>query len=70
MPINPVSLTSESVYENTESVVEVRYTQPPLPETLLDPPETPNKLIAYYDGAADSASLYIVSRSGLRLLPM
>jgi hypothetical protein len=70
MAINRVSLTSESIHENTESVIEVRYTDPPLPETILDPPETPNKLIAYYNGSFDSVSLYIVSRSGLRLLPM
>lgn len=70
MAINRVSLTSESVYENTESVVEVRYTQPPTPDDILDPPETPNKLIAYYDGTTNTVNLYIVNRSGLKLLPM
>lgn len=70
MTINRVSLTSESIHTNTEAVVEVRYTQPPTVDDILDPPETPNKLIAYYDGVSDSVSLYIVNRSGLRLLPM
>lgn len=70
MAINRVSLTSESINTNTEAVVEVVYAQPPNPEDILDPPQTPGKLVAYYNGANDRASLYIVSRSGLRLLPM
>ena len=70
MTINRVSFTSESITENTESVIEVVYSEPPAPEFLLDPPQVPNKLVAYYNGATDSTSLFIVSRSGLRLLPL
>ena len=70
MAINSVSMTSQSVTENTDAVIEVRYVEPPLPEVLMDPPETPGKLIAYYNGVDDTTSLYIVDRSGLRLLRM
>ena len=63
-------MTSQSITENTDTVIEVRYVEPPLPEELIDPPETPGKLIAYYNGVNDITSLYIVDRSGLRLLRM
>lgn len=70
MAINPVSIASDSILTNTNSVVEVRYTEPPAPSEILNPPETPGKLVAYYNGANDVTRLYIVSRSGLRMLPM
>lgn len=70
MAINRLSISSQSIKENTEAVVEVVYTQPPAPDELLSPAKTPGKLIAYYNGADDTTRLYIVSRSGLRLLPM
>ena len=69
MAINPVSMTSQSITENTDAVIEVRYVEPVL-GALLDPPETPNKLIGYYDGTADAVRLYIVDNSGLRLLSL
>ena len=70
MAINRVSITSESITTNTEAVIEVVYSGPPFPEDILDPPQTPGKLVAYYDGADDTTSLYIVSKSGLRLLQL
>ena len=70
MAINSVSMTSQSITENTDAIIEVRYVEPPLPEELMDPPETPGKLIAYYNGVDDTTSLFIVDRSGLRLLQM
>ena len=70
MAINRVSLTSESITTNTEAVIEVIYSEPPFPEDILDPPQTPGKLVAYYNGVDDTTSLYLVSASGLRLLPM
>ncbi len=69
MAINSVSMTSQSIQENTDAVIEVRYTEP-LTGVLLDPPETPNKLIGYYDGNFDIVRLYIVDNSGLRLLAL
>lgn len=69
MAINPVSMTSQSITENTDAVIEVRYVEPVLGD-LLDPPETPNKLIGYYDGIANVVRLYIVDNSGLRLLSL
>ncbi len=62
-------MTSQSITENTDAVIEVRYTEPPGNETL-DPPETPNKLIGYYDGSANTVRLYIVDNSGLQLLSL
>ena len=70
MAINRVSMTSESITTNTESIIEVVYSEPPSPEYILDPAQTPGKLIAYYNGADDTTSLYIVSKSGLRLLQL
>lgn len=68
--INGSSLGSDSIHTNTESVVEVIYAPAPSPGVILDPPQTPQKLLVYYNGATDTARLYIVSRSGLRLLPL
>ena len=62
-------MTSQSIQENTEAVIEVLYTEPNLAD-LLDPPQTPNKLIGYYDGVDDVVRLYIVDNSGLRLLAL
>lgn len=70
MAINRVSIASESVKTNTESVIEVLYTRPPLADATLTTPQTPGKLLAYYNGADDTVRLYIVSRSGLHILPM
>jgi hypothetical protein len=69
MAINPVSITSQSITENTSVVLDVRYVEPPV-GVDLDPPETPNKLIAYYDGNFDVVRLYIVDNAGLRLLSL
>ena len=65
MAINRVSFASESVTTNTDSVIEVRYSEPPL-GTTLTVPETPGKLIGYYDSLSDTVKLYIVSSNGLR----
>lgn len=70
MSINGSSLASSSITTNTEAVVEVIYGAAPGPDVLLDSPQTPQKLVVYYNGATDTARLYIVSRSGLRLLPL
>lgn len=69
MTINPVSMTSQSITEDTNVVLDVRYTEPPV-GIDLNPPETPNKLIAYYDGNFDVVRLYIVDSAGLRLLAL
>jgi hypothetical protein len=69
MAINRLSISSQSITENTDAVLEVRYTEPPL-GAVLNPPEVPNKLIAYYDGNFDTVRLYIVDSTGLRLLAL
>lgn len=70
MAINPASFSSQPIYENTDVVLDVIKAQAPLPEELLDPPQVPGKLFAYYNGASDTVRLYIVNGSGLRLLPL
>ena len=70
MAINPASFSSQPIYENTDVTLEVIKGQAPLPEQLLDPPQLPGKLFAYYNGANDTVRLYIVNGSGLRLLPL
>ena len=70
MAINRVSFTSQSITTNRDSVVEVVYASFPTPEEILDPPQTPGKLVAYYNGSTDQVRLFIVNRAGLRLLPM
>lgn len=70
MPINGPSLASSSITTNTEAVVEVIYAPAPAADVVLDPPQTPQKILVYYNGATDTARLYVVSRSGLNLLPL
>jgi hypothetical protein len=70
MAINRLSISSQSIKTNTEAVIEVLYTEPPAADESLNPAQTPGKLVAYYNGSNDTTKLYIVSRSGLRMLPM
>lgn len=67
MAINRSSLTSQSISDNTESIIEIR-AQRPDPAQPLDPPEIPGRLIGYYNGATGFVELYVVSGSGLNLL--
>ena len=68
MTINRVSLTSQSITENTNAVIDIRYTVPPGVFEQLDSPEPPGKLIGYYDGTNNTVGLYVVDDSGLGLL--
>lgn len=62
-------MTSESITTNTDAVIEIRYTEPDT-TALIDPPDTPNKLVGYYQGSTDVVRLYITDNSGLRLLAL
>lgn len=68
MAINRVSLTSQSITENTDAVIDIRYTAPPGTFEQLNPAEPPGKLIGYYDGTNNTVQLYVVDGSGLRLI--
>lgn len=67
MAINRSLLGSESIKTNTDSVIEVRTTEPDVFE-ILDPPDIPGRLVGYYNGSSGFVELYIVDGSGLRLL--
>jgi hypothetical protein len=67
MAINRVSIGSQSIKTNTDSVIEILYTEPDV-NALIDPPDTPGKLVGYYDGNSDSVRLFIIDNSGLRYL--
>jgi hypothetical protein len=69
MSINPTSISSQSIKENTDAVIEMYYTKPSLTETF-DPPEVPGKIIGYYNGATGFMELYVFNRSGTKLLPV
>ena len=70
MAINRSSLGGKSVTENTDATVEILVQRPPGPDQVLDAALPPGKLYAYYNAATDRVSLYIVSASGLRFLPL
>jgi len=70
MAINRSSLGGKSVTENTDTTVEILVQRPPGPDKVLDVALPPGKLYAYYNAATDQVSLYVVSASGLRFLPV
>ena len=60
-------MTADSLLTNVDATIEIRETQP-RHNMLLDPPETPNKLVGYLNGATGYVELYVVSSRGDRLL--
>jgi hypothetical protein len=69
MAINPTSIASQSIKENTNSVIELRYTRPSTTD-VFNPPEVPGKLIGYFNGATGFVELFVVNKSGTKLLPV
>jgi len=67
MGINRVSFTAQSIKENFDATIEIR-TQQPRHQEVLDPPETPNKLVGYFNGATGYVELYVVDPSGTKML--
>lgn len=67
MAINRSSLSSQSISDNTESIIEIRESRPNT-DTFLDPPDVPGRLIGYFNGSTGFVELYVVSGSGLNLL--
>ncbi len=70
MAINRSSLGGESVTENTDATVEILVQRPPSASEALAVALPPGKLYAYYNAATDKVSLYVISASGLRFLPV
>ena len=66
MAINRASLSSQSITENTNSVIEMRSIGRQPERSCY--PDVPGKLIGYFNGATGFVELYIVSGSGNRLL--
>lgn len=67
MAINRSSISAQAISDNTESIIEILEHRP-RPEDVLDPPQTPGRLIGYYSGSSGFVELYVVSGSGLSLL--
>lgn len=67
MTVNPISISSQSVNENTDAVIEVVYTKPDT-SAILATPQTPGKLVGYFNGATGFMELYVISNSGNRYL--
>ena len=70
MAINPSSLSARGISENTDSTVEFLSVRPPAPDQAIETALPAGKLYAYYESVTDSISLYVVSSSGLRFLPV
>lgn len=67
MPINPNQLGAAPIEENYDSAIEFLL-QRPSTSQYQTTPDTPNKLVAYYDSVTDYVELYVVDKSGYRYL--
>jgi uncharacterized FlgJ-related protein len=67
MAINPSQFTATSIVDNFDVAVEF-LAQRPSTNQYQTTPDTPNKLVAYYDSVTDYVELYIVDKSGYRYL--
>lgn len=66
-PINRISMASQSITTNTDTVIEMVYSEP-ASEDELNPPQLPGKIVGYYNGMTNEVNLYVVSGNGLKLL--
>lgn len=69
MAINPTSISSQSITENTEITVNLLLT-PPDPNVYLDTPVEPNMLVAFYNDMTDTVQLYVTDATGRRYIPV
>jgi hypothetical protein len=65
MAINRSFVSTQDISQVTNATVEIVATRPDM-NNLIDPPETPNRMIGYYNGLGDFVELYVVDASGLR----
>ena len=67
MAINPSQLSATPITTNFYVAIEF-LAQRPSSNEYLTTPDTPNKLVGYYDGVTDYVELYVVDKSGYRYL--
>lgn len=64
MPIEPAAFASVSLSSAGRAVIEI-LNQPPNTTSQINPPETPGKLVGYYNPTTDKVQLYIASSAGV-----
>jgi len=67
MAINRSFVGTQDISTVTNATIEIVDVRPDT-NALLDPLETPNRLVGYYSSDIDGVELYVVDRSGLRWL--
>lgn len=67
MAINPTQLAATPISQNFDVAIEFLNSRPSTTE-YQSTPDTPNKLVAYYDGVTDYVELYVIDKTGYRYL--
>lgn len=67
MAISPNSISSQSIQDNTNVVIDMLSAPPDLNE-VLSPLDTPGKLYGFYNGVTGFVELYVIDKSGSRFL--
>jgi hypothetical protein len=65
MAINRAFVGSQDISTVTNATIQIVLDRPDT-TTLIDPPETPQRLVGYYNPSLQGVELYVVDRSGLR----
>jgi hypothetical protein len=65
MAINRSFVGTQDISTVTNDTIELVGTRPDT-STLLSTPDTPNRLVGYYDSALQGVELYVIDQSGLR----
>lgn len=65
MAINRAFVGSQDISTVTNATIELVDVRPDV-NSILSTPETPNRLVGYYNSALQGVELYVVDRSGLR----
>ena len=71
MAINNPAFSSDSVdgLQNFRLELQVNGPQPDIsPGNVLDPPEMPNRLFGWYNGATDMVELFMTNSTGTRYI--
>ena len=67
MAINNAQFSAQPIEQNQDVAIELMVTRPDT-AAYLTTPETPNKLVGYYDAFADQVELYVLDNTGRRYL--
>ena len=65
MAVNRSFISTQDISQVTNATIEIVATRPDM-NTLISPPETPNRMVGYYNGIGDFVELYVVDAIGLR----